>query len=163
MPSEKSDCWIGGLFSDSLSEVLMEFLRILFFAKMVLLTPEPIDLHGSVELRPREPLIAITTGASIEVDVSSMITKNPQEGVVEFRRRVNTMLPLGAIEAKLLGSETRAVALRYDGSVAYSENQVMLSLTSDTGVPTGTEFTQVVVMSRVDLKSIKVSWRNYKK
>lgn len=142
---------------------MMEFLRILFFAKTVLLTPEPINLLGDVELRPREPLTAITAGASIEIDVSSMITKPRQESVEDFYRRAEAMFPSGAAEAKLLTKDKREVVLNYDQrGIAFSNDTVFLVLSADGGVPTDIEFEIVRLTSRIELQSVKVTWKNYK-
>jgi len=140
----------------------MEFLRILFFAKVVLLTPVPIDLFGDVELKPRKQLTAITTGASIEIDVSSMITKPQQEGIIEFRRRVAEMFPAGTIEVKLFGKDKREVVLRYGEGAAFSNDAVFLVLYADDGVPPDVEFERVLLTSRIKLKAVKVAWKNYK-
>lgn len=140
----------------------MEFLRILLLGKTVLLTPAPIDLFGEVELNLQEPLTAVTTGASIEINISSMITKPRQEGILEFRRRIKEAFPPGNIEATLTGKDTQPVMLRYDGASAYSEHEVILILNADGGVPTGFEFERLIVTSRIKLKSVTVSWKNYK-
>lgn len=141
---------------------MLDFFRVLFFAKTILLTPEPITLLGDVEIRPTLPLTAITAGASIEIDVSSMMTKHQKEGIVEFRRRVTEAFPSGSINAKLFGKDNREVILSYDGGVAYTDKAVYLGLYAHDGVPTGVEFNRVKLTSRVQLNSVKVSWRNAK-
>lgn len=139
---------------------MLDFFRILFFAKTVLLTPDPINVLGDIDLRPSEPLTAITTGASIEIDVSSMIKKPQQEGIVEFRRRVAEAFPPGSINAKLLGKDNRQVTLWYDGGVAFAKDAIFLGLYAGDGVPIDAEFDRVKLTSRVQLKSVRVSWRN---
>lgn len=140
----------------------MEFLSILFFAKTVLLTPVPIDLYGDLDMRLRTPLTAITSGASIEVSVSSMILIREKEGILEFRRRVKSAFPPGAIEAKLIGNDGREVKLRYEGHFAFSHDAVELALTANSGVPENVEFERVVVTSHIKLESVLVSWKNHK-
>ena len=49
-------------------------LMILLFGKTVLLTPTPIDLSNNwTTIIPKKPLKAITDGANIEIDVTSLI------------------------------------------------------------------------------------------
>ena len=67
---------------------MKEFFLILFFSKSILLTPTPVTLEGIVSLVPEEPISAITTGASVEIDISSIIVKGQNEGIVEFRERL---------------------------------------------------------------------------
>jgi hypothetical protein len=141
---------------------MMTFLRILIFAKIVLLTPEPIDLFGEVELKLRESLTAITKGASIEINISSLITKPRQEGILEFRRRLREVFPPGTIEATMISKDKRQVTLHYNGASAYSGNEVILILDADGGVPTDVEFEKLIITSRINLKSVTVSWKNYK-
>jgi len=54
------------------------------------------------------------------------------------------------------------VVLRYEGNHQFNENSVMLSLYADEGVPTDIEFTKVVLESDVELKGVRVFWKNYK-
>lgn len=140
----------------------MMFLRILFFSRVVLLTPMPINLFGEVELNPQEPLTAITRGACIQINVSSIITKSKQIGVLEFERRMEELFPAGSIEAILIGKDTRPLTLFYDGNFAYSKNEVFLTLHADGGVPTDVEFDRIIITSNIELKSVLVSWKNYK-
>lgn len=141
---------------------MMEFFRILFFAKTVLLTPEPIDLVGDVELELKEPLVAITRGASIEIDVSSILTKRKQESIIEFDRKVAEIFPVGGIEANLFSEDEVKVILSYDGGAAYTNDRVFLMLYADGGVPTDVEFDRLMIRSRIKLTSVTVSWRNSK-
>ena len=141
---------------------MMEFLSILFFAKTVLLTPVPIDLYGDLDMRLRTPLTAITSGASVEVNVSSMISKPEKEGILEFGRRIKSAFPPGTLEAKLIGNDGQEVKLSYEGNYAYSNDAVLLVLTANNGVPKKVEFERVVVTSHIKLKSVLVSWKNFK-
>ena len=140
---------------------MLEFLRILFFAKTVLLTPQPVTLLGDMELRPQEPLTAITSGAGIEIDVTSMLARRQDEGIVDLRRRVVEAFPRGRIEARLLGKGPE-VLLRYEGGVAVSDDAIVLGLVAEGGIPTDAEFDRVILKTAVKLESVRVSWRNAK-
>jgi hypothetical protein len=141
---------------------MLEFLRILFFGHVVLITPQPVDLYGTVEFSLEEPVAAITTGATLEVDVSSMIAKPREEPIAAFRQRVDAMFARGAIEATLFGANDVSVHMQYNGNHAYSDTGVTLLLESADDVPTGVEFTRLEVSSQMTLKSVTLSWRNYK-
>lgn len=140
---------------------MKELLRILFFSKTILLTPHPIDLHGRIELIPDEPIEAITNGAGIEVDVSSMIAWKNHENIMLFKRRLLSLFPPETISVKLIG-ENAELEMYYDGSYSFNENIVILYVEAKNGVPVGVKYNKVVVSSGVKLKHIKVYWRNYK-
>jgi len=52
---------------------MKEFFLILFFAKSIVVTPEPIDIVDSVSLKFAEPVSAITSGAHIRIDVTDSV------------------------------------------------------------------------------------------
>jgi hypothetical protein len=139
---------------------MIEFLRILFLGKMLLITPQPVDLDGMVEFKLGEPLTAITAGATLEIDVSSMISKRREEPIIDFRRRVDEAFPAGTVEATLFGENVR-VEMPYTGNYAYSDAGVTLLLQSKDGVPTGVEFSRLTITSQSTLRSIAVRWRNH--
>lgn len=141
---------------------MLDFLRILFFAKTILLTPEPITLFGDAELRPTDPLTAITSGAGIEIDVTSMLARKQAEGIVEFRSRALEAFPPGSIEARLSGKGTADVVLRYEGNVIVADNAVVLGLSANPGVPTDAAYDRVALKTTVKLDAVRVSWRNAK-
>jgi len=140
---------------------MMEFVRLLFLAKTILLTPAPIDIFGEIELKPAKPLTAITAGASIEIDVSSMIKKHKGEDIIQFRRKVEETFPASMVEAKLISVSRQELILSYRGDCAYSENAVLLILRAEGGVPIDIAFQTLVVRSRKKLEAVTVSWKNY--
>lgn len=148
----------------SLFRGIGDFIRILLFSKMVLLTPHPVDLAGTKEFKPDTPLRAITEGATIYVDVTSMIgLMQPTEGIVEFRKRVNKTFPAGTIEAALVATNGVKIVLEHKGYVSFSDKNVWLELSREGGVPTEIEFDRVVITSRLELKQVKIHWRNFKR
>lgn len=110
---------------------------------------------------PDEPIEAITNGAGIEVDVSSMIAWKNHENIMLFKRRLLSLFPPETISVKLIG-ENAELEMYYDGSYSFNENIVILYVEAKNGVPVGVKYNKVVVSSGVKLKHIKVYWRNYK-
>ena len=140
-----------------------DFIRIMLFSKMILLTPNPVDLARTKEFKPETPLKAITEGATIYIDVTSTIGPKPKaEGIVEFRERVNKTFPAGSIEAALTGKNGVKIVLEHKGYVSFSDNDVWLDLNREGGVPTGIQFDRVVITSRVELRQVKIIWKNWK-
>ena len=72
---------------------------MLFFSKSVLLTPQPVDLDGILEIKPKRALTAITSGAHLTIDVTDVI--GPPSGILETRDKVKKQFPSGIIEAEL--------------------------------------------------------------
>ena len=140
---------------------MKDFFLILLFSKTVLLTPDPINLHGRLELVPDKPIEAITSGASIQVDVSSMAAWNDKEDILVFRKKLSDLFPPGTIKAELVG-ESKAVTLSYQGNHQFNRDNVILTLYADNGIPTGVEFTKVIIESSIELNGIKIYWKNYK-
>jgi hypothetical protein len=52
---------------------MKEFFLILFFAKSVVITPEPVDIASIVTFDLPEPVSAITSGAHVRIDVSESL------------------------------------------------------------------------------------------
>ena len=84
------------------------------------------------------------------------------EGFLEFDKRLLESFPAGAINAKLIGNDKTEVMLTYEGASLTNKESTMLSLYSEGGVPTDIEFNKVVVTSNIELKDIKIYWKNFK-
>lgn len=140
---------------------MKEFFLILFFSKVVALTPQPVDILGTLEIRPVEPLKAITSGASIEIEVSHLL--GDVEGIVEREHKIKELFPAWTIKAELHSSRHKPIALHYEGNFAWSNESTWLILSGVPGLPTGVEFDKVVVKSQIRLAGVRVSWKNYSK
>lgn len=138
---------------------------ILFFSKFILITPQPIDINDTIELNTSEPISAITSGAHITVDVSSMIQRNENEDLSEYHNRHLTKFPKNSIKAILENKHGDKVALIYKGAHSHSgDNQnekIKLLLFAEEGVPNDKEFTMIKITSEVNLKNVLVTWVNF--
>lgn len=141
---------------------MKEFFLILLFSKTVLLTPEPVDLDGRIELAPDTPIEAITPGASIEIDVTPVIAWSGKEDITSFDKRLSDHFPPGGITATLVADGHENVALSYRGHHRFNGKRVVLSLDADHGVPPGVKFNRVIIQSNIKLEGVRVYWRNYK-
>lgn len=141
---------------------MKEFFLILFFSKTVLLTTAPIDLFGEKILVPDESLNAITQGASIQIDVSDYIAHSNLTGggLVENQKQLNELIPQGSMKAILFGTDGSQKQLDHIG-FSWSPNDTRVVLTSTSGIPTDREFNKVIITSCVNLKSVRVYWKNY--
>ncbi len=138
------------------------FFLILFLGKSVLLTPTPVILENTLVLVPKEPISAVTSGASLEIDVSSIVMKSKEERTVEFRARVKKLFPPHTIKANLVQKNGEKIPLIYAGYFSFNNKGTWLSLSSESGVPTGKEFITVEVISKIKIEDVTIHWRNYK-
>lgn len=149
--------------SDSYFLRMIEFLKILFLAKVIVLTPEPITINEQIVIELKSPIKAITSGANIEIDVSHLSKEAgiKEVGIIESRKLLGDLLPEGSVKAKLL-SENKTVILNHM-NFALSNNEAKLILSSNSGVPVDTEFNGVEIVTGIPLNKVKVVWKNHKK
>ncbi len=140
---------------------MKELLLILLFHKTVVLTPGLVDLEAPVVLTPPERLEAITPGAHLLVDVSSMIVWRNMEPVDAARERCRERFAPGSISAVLRSDESEDVVLTWEGATAIGDASVELLLAADGGVPVGVEFTDVVFESETPLRDVRITWKNW--
>lgn len=141
---------------------MKEFLLILLFGRAMVLTPDPVSFHGAIVLVPTEPIEAVTAGASVLIDVSSMISERDKERLWFSDEVFLELFPVSSVHGKLIGREGTEVALEYTGGYSIGQDAIEMSLVARHGVPTGTKFNRVVVESKMKLVDVRVVWKNYK-
>lgn len=127
-----------------------------------MLTPAPITLENTSVIEPKKPISAITSGASIEIDVSNIIKLSQKDDINEFRSKVKKLFPPHSIEARLVQKDGKESTLSYGGNFLINKENTRLSLYSEKGVPTNKEFSKVIITSKIRIKDVKVYWKNYK-
>lgn len=144
-------------------ETMFDFIFILLFGKTVLLTNIPVNIHENFSMTLKDPISAITTGASIQIDVSSMIKYEKNSNIVNFRKDIEEMFPPQSVTATLISDGGQKVVLQYDGKNMFNEEHIFISLYSDNGFPKGEEYSRIEVSSATELRAVKLFWKNYKK
>ncbi len=90
---------------------MKEFFLILFFSKTILLTSTPVTIGANLTLTPSEPLTAITSGASLHIDVSHILDgvgiKN--KGIVESRKILSSHIPENSVSAILFSHDRQII------------------------------------------------------
>ncbi|MET1257656.1 hypothetical protein, partial [Aliikangiella maris] len=105
--------------------------------------------------------ITITTGASLRIDITEMLTSKDKSDLIEMRGEVKRMLQNKVVIAKLINS-SREVIFTYDGSIAVSDGLAIIILNSN-DVPIGEDFEKLNLKANLKLEKIKVYWQNYRK
>ena len=140
---------------------MKEFFLILFFAKSVLLTPEPFDVLGGVSLTFPESVSAITSGAHIRIDVTRSLTEDVDlSSIVAVLDHLNSICPDGSVTGTLTAASGQRVILDLCNGSANGKSAELL-LSSSSGVPTGIEDAQLEIRSSIDLHGVKVTWQNH--
>ncbi len=131
------------------------FLKLLFFLQTTLITPSPITIGDEwVTIKPSEPLVAITGGAAIHIDISQYIKPFDFDGVSE-------RFPDGIVEGKLIQKDGKEFELLSNGG-SHSNDSVWLIVAGKNSVPTDVEFVEVKLKSNVTIESANVYWKNGK-
>jgi len=142
----------------------MEWLLVLFFGGSFSLTDNSIDLLATVnEIPLRRPIYAINSGASILIDITSMIPKD-QMNINSSRKWISENIRSGCIKAMLKGDSTKDVYLEFKGGVSYRPERLRLILDGEEGgVPTRRNFNKLFLSSCIRLSNVDVYWMNYQK
>lgn len=144
-------------------EWLFEWLKILFFGSFIVLTDRPIDL-GIVEsdVLLRSPISAITSEASLYVDVTSMVPKD-QMTIDLSRKWVEINVTPGCVKAILRGDSSISVSLEFDGVSSFEPDKLFLILVSSNGIPVSQKYKKLSLTSCIPLNKVHVYWKNYRK
>jgi len=145
---------------------MKDFLMMLLFAKSVLLTPQPIDLYGVIEIKPNKPLKAITSGAHLSIDISKGIVDIQEMlrmGILERQKKIKQLVPSRTIKAELYSGKNQPTVFYYDGNFMYTNTSIFLTLDSNLEVPTDVEFDKVILTSNIKLNQVTITWVNFAK
>ena len=150
--------------------IMKEFLLSLIFGKMILLTPNPIDIYQDwVNIELKKPVSAITEGAMVNVELESnrhfSDTVKAQENISKY---LKGLYPDDSIEAVLTTKDNKIIQLTNTGfyTSGYSESEnikVLIKLTGQPRIPTDMEFTSLKIRSMNRLEKVLVHWKNFSK
>lgn len=139
---------------------MLDFFLILFLGKTEALTSTPIALGKvSVEIRPAKPIAAITTGAQILLDISSLI---PNSDLMQARTASRQVFPEGCIRGTLKNDDGKSVEIQSNG-ISWMPGSVDLIVASPIGVPKDTPFSSLVISSCREIPNAILRWQNYSK
>ncbi len=139
------------------------FFLLLFFSKNTLLTNIPVTIKdASLNINIEKPISAITDGASLLIDVSSMIDDIKNKSILQLRKDVENLFDNFILTAELIG-ESNKVSLSYSGHSMIGNGQIFLALDSDKKLSELGEWSKVVVSSSKALTNVNLYWKNYSK
>ncbi len=141
---------------------MLTLLKILLFGKWVVLTAAPITLPAEpIELRPEVKLKAVTSGAHVLIDVTSVMGEVPA-GIFVGSEGVNREIPKGCLNVALLSDGGQDLELNEQGT-SQGGGSIHLVFFSYEGVSIDQEYEGVRIQSCKEVPDIKVIWVNHSK
>lgn len=141
----------------------MELLWILIFGNFVSLTDEPLNLSAGINhLSLQKPISAINTGATLEVDITSMVPTEATEKLLLATQWVDDNIPSGCLSAVLAGGHSTPV-FGFEGHTAYRKGSVKLILTGPNDLPLRQDFSELTLSTCMALPGALIYWRNHGK
>lgn len=143
---------------------MIEFFTVLFFGKTILLTPNEIDVdvpNGVYEVPLIDPLIAISDGASIQIDVTKMLKFEENDSVRQLRDVTSKRFKDTIIAANLMG-KSDTILLTFKGGTSIDKNSVRIILEAE-NMPLDVEFDQLILETSIPLQQVRVFWKNHSK
>ena len=139
---------------------MKQLILALLFSKTILLTPGGLTLAAGQQtsIALREPISAISPGASVQIDVTKMLDVDVGEEIPDRRKWVEERFAPGSVAVKLLGAG-QEVELEFQGATRINDTAVRLVLSADS-MPTDVEFTEVRISSETPLERVDVYWQN---
>ncbi|AZZ95961.1 hypothetical protein [Pseudoalteromonas sp. R3] len=141
---------------------MIEFLKILFLSKFVLLTPEPITINGQYEFNLTESIDALNYNARINIDVTAMMGKFLEVDVVEKLDILSEKFPKGSVVVHLIESSAGDKVTLKNLGYSTSENSMDLSLKYPKNAELGKSYDTIIIESNVLLKEVVIGWANSK-
>jgi hypothetical protein len=141
---------------------MKELLLILFFSEWVLLTPQAVDISTELVLTPDKPMTAITSGAGVHIDLKDFAggVSLKKTRITESTRILRERIAPESVRGYLLTDAGEQTLL--DRAFFSLENdQAWIVLTASTGIPTDLEFVTLSIQSSVELRNVRVYWKNY--
>lgn len=142
----------------------MEWLWILLFGSFLSLSDQPMNFSAGTHGVPlKRPLSAITSGASLYVDVTSMVPTGEMT-IDESRRWVERNVEPGCLKATLQADGATTVPLEFRGGISFAPDSLYLILSGpDLAVPVRQDFKRLTVTSCIPLRQVRLYWANYRK
>ena len=137
---------------------MIEFLKILFLAKFILLTPKSVTIDDIYSIKPKETFSAINQMAYVSIDVSNMMKGYEDKDVITKLDALKAKFPNGSVTAKLTSKNGEVTLLT---KISYSSAlELMLKIPSDAKV--GVEYKQLDVIVTTSLTDVTIGWANSK-
>lgn len=149
---------------------MLHFLKVLFFANTIVLTPLPVDMEqGSrLEFELEKPTTVLTGGARLSIKVASMVPDHVED-LTSAGEWANETFGKHRISATLINTSTgEKTTIYHYGGFAWGNGSIAsLLLSSNLGegelLEIGKTYDKIIVETDVDLYGVIISWTNWSK
>lgn len=142
----------------------MQLFWILLFGNFVALSEGSIQLAAGAHQVPlKRPISAITSGAALYIDVTSMIPRD-ELTVHASRKWAEQSFGPGCLNATLQADGEPPVLLEFKGGVSFAPDSLHLILSGPNfSVPVRKDFTKLTLTNCTPLRGVRIYWANYRK
>lgn len=143
---------------------MIEFIKLLFLSKIILLTPVPINIDSQIDMDIKEPISAINGGAHLEINIASMIHENNVDAIT-VKKIIDSKYSIDSISATLINEKTsKNIKLSYKGGISWGgKKDIRLILTPNENIGTNIEYNQISIKTNKPLIDVSVYWKNFSK
>ncbi len=143
---------------------MLHFLKVLFFANTIVLTPLPVDMEqGSrLEFELEKPTTVLTGGARLSIEVTSMMPDHI-DGLLSAREWADETFGKYRISATLIntatGEETKIH--HYGGNSWAGDMHLILAPNYREGesMDIGKTYDKIIVETDIDLHGVIIRWK----
>ncbi|TJZ63855.1 hypothetical protein [Chitiniphilus eburneus] len=142
---------------------MKQLFMMIFFGGSFLLTSSEIDVRPGVvvEVTPKKPLEAITSGAYVSIDVSKMLMREGDD-LFSLRKKIEKTFPSQSVVIDLVAEDGSDVSFVFNGGSSISGDSASLILRPENEtVPLSTKYKKILIRSSVLLAKVKIFWHNY--
>ncbi|WP_440903380.1 hypothetical protein ACMZOO_10965 [Catenovulum sp. SX2] len=141
---------------------MIEFLKILFLSKFVLLTPDPVTIQEQYTFTLKEPISAMNYHARLSIDVTGMLNDIKGTGIINELDILESRFPQGSVIVYLKESNTGAKLTLNELSYSTSSDSLELSVKYPKDAELDRNYDTVTIYSKVLLEDVLVGWANSK-
>lgn len=141
-------------------------LKIWFLGKIVLLTSAPVDIEKNYFLKFERPVSVTTSGANIQIETA----ETRAEGKLKREGKnawdvVNALVkkyPEGCISIKLQAENGTFFMLdKVMHTGGARDADPFLFIAASKGLPEGTNFTSMELITKIPLREAEIRWQSY--
>ena len=135
---------------------MWDFLKILFFNSLTILTPKPIDIGTTwVDIPLEKPVEAWNFRAALRLDISSTI--DPAKGL-DFKY-AESLFPSGCVQGRLSDEKNQTSILLSSNGFGFSKSQTLIMLFG-ANIPIDEPFEKLSVRADCPISATVISWQS---
>lgn len=135
---------------------MIEFLKRLFFAELMLLTPEGISFDDTYHLTPDTPIVALSQSAYVLINVEDMMADYKDKDVIAKLDALRERFPDGSIKVTLISATGEKAHL---SDLSYTSSLEVIIVVRDDAI-IGQSYEKLIIHTETPLMNVNISWAN---